>query len=99
MYAARANGLSKQLGSNPIPKFENSVFDMKYKSQAKQLDDKVCSPKSKAQKEIKRDKVAQAIIDEKEKMKERRAGDQLTQYPPDFPLAHPNQQNLRFEHP
>jgi|TARA_B110000285_G_C15102546_1_gene605862 hypothetical protein len=35
IYAARANGMSKQLGTNPIPKFENSVFDMKYKSQSK----------------------------------------------------------------
>ena len=74
MYAARANGMSKQLGSNPIPKFENSVFDMKYKSQSKQ-EEKVCSPKSKSLKDKKKDKVAQALQDEKEEMKERRAGD------------------------
>ena len=57
MYAARANGMSKQLGSNPIPKFENSVFDMKYKSHTKQ-DDRVQSPTQKTLKEKKRDKVA-----------------------------------------
>lgn len=97
MYAARANGMSKQIANNnPIPKFENSVFDMKYKSQVKQ-EEKVCSPKSKAAKEKK--KVDQDVKDEKELIKERRAADQLSQYPPEFPLAHPNQLNLRYEHP
>ena len=66
MYQARANGMSKQLGSNPLSKFENSVIDMKYKSHAKG-DDRVQSPTQKTLKEKRRDKAAQLLLDEQEK--------------------------------
>ena len=76
MYAARANGRGKQTGNNPIPKFENSVFDMKYKSQGKH-EDKVSSPKQKSIKEKRLDRAAQQLKDEYDQMKERRALDQI----------------------
>ena len=82
IYAEKAGGI------NPIPKFEKSVFDMKYEQKQHQL-----FKSNRKQNHLEREKKIDS------EAKARRAQDQLQTYPSDFPLAHPTQQNLRFEHP
>ena len=73
IYADKAGGL------NPIPKFEKSVFDMKYEQKQHQM-----FKSNRKQNHVEREKKFESDI------KARREQDQLQAYPTDFPLAHPN---------